>query len=144
MSSIGPLFGTRDFVRHAPDGTTTSVKLLISMPQRVTVPNIPAAEEWYQVVWQIQGLQPSLDPATGHPTGPSGVVTLATENFDPISTMLFALYSIRSYLEQCTEGRAGVLKWKDVPEDPTWGLPAFVPPNFSLAGGGGRARRMAG
>ncbi len=127
MLTISSVFATRDFLRMTSNDGHTLVRLIISNPERIDFPDLPQGEEWYRVVWQIQGLQPLPDAQSGQPVSQHGIVTLSTENFDPLSAMLFACYSIRTYLEQCPEGRAGLLKWKDVPEDPTWGLPAFTP-----------------
>lgn len=127
---ITNVFAIRDFIRTADDGTQTLVRLVNSNPERCYPPGIPASDEWYRVTWQIQGLQPRVDRTTGDPVSTHGIVTLCTENFDPLSAMLFAVYSIRTYLENSPEGRAGRLKWKDVPDDPTWGLPMFQPPPF--------------
>lgn len=127
-SAINSIFAIRDFDCRRDSGFDSLVRLIISNPVRCHSEDIPAEAEWYRVDWQIQGLQPRIEGATGDPVSTHGVITHSTENCDPLSTMLFALYSIRSYLETCPEGQAGRLKWKDSPDDPTWGLPAFQIP----------------
>ena len=126
-NNFDSVFAIRDFTRTADSGAQTLVRLIIANPQKIAPGDFPAGTDWYSVAWQIGGL--SATNAGGDPP----VTNHASEDFDPLAAMLQALYSIRSLLKATPEGKMGKLKWNDIPEDPTWGLPGYITPTWAPA-----------